>query len=318
MHRRAAANGMFVVPMPSISIVPSTSARWANAMNRELLPLPVRPQIPTLTPPGHEKVTPLRITGKSSRYRICTPRKAIAPALGKPFGGWVAPPVGSASKVLYASSLSKLVMKDSTMADIRTMYWKRPDSKMVCRIARPISSGATRSRTKVPPNAANTMMTTHCMSSRNPMNRLGINHQNHALALASSLLTIANCAASCLPKARMHSSPRSVEANVSNTGLLLRLSRRFNSVMDFTQNRLRRIMYQKMARNPGITGGTAAQTSTAPPNAMQLKSRTSCMDCESCSSTLLRSPLKRFRMRPAGLAEKKPNFAPRTELKAPA
>mmetsp|Transcript_39114 Transcript_39114/g.93898 ORF Transcript_39114/g.93898 Transcript_39114/m.93898 type:complete len:319 (+) Transcript_39114:1074-2030(+) len=318
MHRRAAASGMFVVAIPSISMVPSTSARWANAMNNELLPLPVRPQMPTLTPPGQENDTPLRITGKSSLYLICTPRKVIAPALGKPFGGWVAPPDGSASRVLYASNLSKLVMKDSTIADIRTMYWNRPDRRIVCKIARPMSSGATKFRANTPPKAAKAMITTHCMSKRNPMNRFGINHQNQARAFASSLLTIVNCAASCLPKARMHSSPRNVDANVSNTGLLLRLSRRFSSVIDLTQNRLRRIIYQRMARNPGITGGTAAHTSTAPPNAMQLKSSTSCMDCASCSSTLLRSPLNRFKMRPAGLAEKNPSFAASTELNAPA
>mmetsp|Transcript_59487 Transcript_59487/g.158264 ORF Transcript_59487/g.158264 Transcript_59487/m.158264 type:complete len:220 (-) Transcript_59487:144-803(-) len=68
---------------PSMRNVPEvTSASLASAMNKELFPLPVLPQTPTLEPPANENVSPFKTSGKSDRYRMCTSCTSILASRG--------------------------------------------------------------------------------------------------------------------------------------------------------------------------------------------------------------------------------------------
>mmetsp|Transcript_46290 Transcript_46290/g.110152 ORF Transcript_46290/g.110152 Transcript_46290/m.110152 type:complete len:346 (+) Transcript_46290:556-1593(+) len=316
MHCRKVDKGIEDTSIPSIRTVPSvTSASLASAAKMELLPLPVRPMSPALKPPGTWKSTPRNTSGKSSLYFIRTPVISIAPEFGNSGGGSSLPSFGSGGNAAYASSLSKLAMYDSTSADWRTMNWKTPAKPIEFANANAASSTGMKSLSAALPNAATATMTTHCRSSRKPMKRFVMSHQYHARAFFSrSSMTIC-CIISSRWKARMHVSPfRAVKR--SNTGERVIVSHRFNSVIDLTTKRRNRNMYHSISKNAGTIGGTAMQTTTKAPTAEKPKSATSCKASASCSSTLLRSPLKRFRMRPSGFDVKKASFVPSTLSRA--
>mmetsp|Transcript_114600 Transcript_114600/g.323999 ORF Transcript_114600/g.323999 Transcript_114600/m.323999 type:complete len:210 (+) Transcript_114600:950-1579(+) len=192
------------------------------------------------------------------------------------------------------------------------MNWKSPEREIVCTTARPRSSGEMMSRRAAPPKAATAMINTHCMSRRNPMKRFVMSHQKNAFALSSKRSIMRCCVTSSRPKARMHVSPRKDAVKQSKTGERLELSMRFNSVIDFSTNLRSRTMYISITTNKTIAGGTVMQTRTTAPAPINPRSKTSCNACESCSSTLPKSPLKRFKMRPCGFAEKKARCVPST------
>mmetsp|Transcript_35565 Transcript_35565/g.65147 ORF Transcript_35565/g.65147 Transcript_35565/m.65147 type:complete len:200 (+) Transcript_35565:595-1194(+) len=160
------------------------------------------------------------------------------------------------------------------------------------------------SRSATLPYAAIATIKTHWQSKRNPMKRFVINHQYQDFAFFSRRSMTTLCISPSRLKARMHVNPLSA-VNLSNTGERVTVSQRLNSVMDFTTKRRNQIMYQSIKRKTGTTGGTAMHTTTNAPTAVKPRSATSCMDSASCSSTLLRSPLKRFKMRPSGFEVKK-------------
>ena len=116
---------------------PQGSTRRHSATMRELLPLPVRPQMPTFSPALTSKETPFSTNGKPGRYLISSRSNDMAPLGGHPGGGLFAPPGltiapvdSSVSSSVYSEILSTLTMLDSSSEITRMSHESSPVMSM--------------------------------------------------------------------------------------------------------------------------------------------------------------------------------------------
>mmetsp|Transcript_40578 Transcript_40578/g.100772 ORF Transcript_40578/g.100772 Transcript_40578/m.100772 type:complete len:216 (-) Transcript_40578:1497-2144(-) len=82
-RERSASRDIVEMSIPSIVIAPSLSShKRKSATKMDDLPAPVRPTMPSFSPPAMSSSSPLSTGARSTRYAITTPRKRIAPFVG--------------------------------------------------------------------------------------------------------------------------------------------------------------------------------------------------------------------------------------------
>ena len=138
MDDRKRLSEIVEISIPSSQMEPAVgSHRRHNATSRELFPLPVLPQIPTLCPGWTSNEIPLSTRGSSDRYRICNFSNLKPPCEGHSGGGSsttpcaaIAPVSSSDGSLVYSSMRSTLTICDSSSDTMRITQDKTPVMSM--------------------------------------------------------------------------------------------------------------------------------------------------------------------------------------------
>ncbi|ETM97289.1 hypothetical protein PPTG_25022 [Phytophthora nicotianae INRA-310] len=211
--RRRSCSLSFEMSSPSITTLPLSNSQMRNsAIMSELLPAPVRPQIPTFSPPRMSILTPRNTSGSSGRYLRHRLSNLMAPCEGHTalLIGVQSGASSSCGIFRKCSSRSTLVMALSTWSADRVTHCTTAVNINEYVSERPaviaLSSPFVDTRYAV----TMTIITTDSMSSRAANHRPADQYVMYMLAFSSTTFLFRRSNVSRILKARIVCSPDSV------------------------------------------------------------------------------------------------------------